>query len=98
IGCPAGPPGCSGQDAVPRGEGCDSSLAWWFTDEPWKPATGPAKPRARDVMRLSALPAACKAVLVAPAPISEAAVTVTGPARMLATGSRPPVAASAYAP
>ncbi|TYR31525.1 penicillin-insensitive murein endopeptidase [Mesorhizobium microcysteis] len=99
IGCPAGSPGCGGQEATPRGEGCDQSLAWWFTDEPWRPATGPAQPRARDVMRLSALPAACKAVLSAPAPTSEAAVTVGGSGRtMLATTAAPPVAASAYAP
>ncbi|MEO3387060.1 penicillin-insensitive murein endopeptidase [Mesorhizobium sp. CAU 1741] len=98
IGCPAGSPNCRAQDPVPRSEGCDSSLAWWFTEEPWRPATGPAQPRARDVMRLSALPAACAAVLSAPAPASEAAVTVTGGSRMLATGGTPPVSANAYAP
>jgi penicillin-insensitive murein endopeptidase len=99
IGCPAGSPGCKPQEAVGRGDGCDSSLAWWFTDEPWRPATGPAKPRARDVMRLSALPAACKAVLSAPEPTSIAAVTVTGAAgAIVANTGVPPVAASAYAP
>ena len=93
IGCPAGSPGCAGQEQTPRGEGCDQSLSWWFTDEPWKPATGPAKPPARDVMRLSALPAACRAVLDAPSPASEAAVTITG------GGRAPAVAAmSAFAP
>ena len=102
IGCPAGSPGCKRQEAVPASEGCDASLAWWFTDEPWKPATGPAKPRARDVMRLSALPSACRAVLAAPAPASLAAVTVTGSGNgaavpQLATGT-PPVSANAYAP
>lgn len=99
IGCPDGSPDCRSQDPVPRSEGCDASLAWWFTDEPWKPATGPAKPRARDVMRMSALPNACVAVANAPAPVSEAAVTYRGadtPA--IATRSAMPVAASAFAP
>jgi penicillin-insensitive murein endopeptidase len=106
IGCPAGSPGCKRQDPAPRGEGCDASLAWWFTDEPWRKATGPAEPRARDVMRVSALPAACKAVLAAPSPASELAVTIGGPGRAPAAAAAPaaiaanlaPVAASAFAP
>ena len=100
IGCPAGSPGCRRQEAVAPGEGCDKSLAWWFTDEPWRPATGPAKPRARDVMRLSHLPNACAAVLSAPAPASEQVVTVTGrgSAPVMATAGAAPVAAHAYAP
>lgn len=99
IGCPAGSPGCRTQDAVPREEGCDQSLAWWFTEEPWRPAKGPAKPKARDVLRLSSLPSACEAVLAAPAPISEAAVTVSGRGTpMIATTNAPPVTANAFAP
>lgn len=99
IACPAGSNGCKKQEAVPKSDGCDASLAWWFTDEPWKPATGPAKPRARDVMRLSALPAACQAVAAAPAPASEALVTVTGSGRTLAAAAASsPVSASAFAP
>ncbi|MBN7761283.1 penicillin-insensitive murein endopeptidase [Nitratireductor aquimarinus] len=78
IGCPAGSPGCKPQNPPPRSEGCDDTLAWWFTDEPWKPAKGPAKPKARDVMTMAALPSACRAVLAAPDPVSEVAVTVTG--------------------
>src|SRR5690606_29891792 len=97
IGCPTGSPGCKGQEAVSKGEGCDASLAWWFTEEPWRPAKGPQQPRARDVMRLSALPAACKAVAAAPSPSSEAVVTVRGSATIAATGAAP-VAASAFAP
>ncbi len=78
IGCPAGSTGCKPQSPPPRSEGCDDSLAWWFTDEPWRPAKGPAKPKARDVMTMAALPSACRAVLDAPSPDSEAAVTVAG--------------------
>ncbi|WP_274423600.1 penicillin-insensitive murein endopeptidase [Chelativorans sp. YIM 93263] len=79
ISCPDGSPNCKSQAAPPPGEGCDGSLAWWFTEEPWKPAEGPEKPKARDVMTMAALPNACRAVLNAPAPPSEAAVTVAGP-------------------
>ncbi|WEX09499.1 penicillin-insensitive murein endopeptidase [Chelativorans sp. AA-79] len=76
IGCPKGSPGCKSQNPPPRSDGCDKSLAWWFTDEPWKPAKGPQKPKARDVMTMAALPAACKGVLAAPSPPSEASATL----------------------
>lgn len=102
IGCPADSPGCKRQEATPPGDGCDKSLAWWFTDEPWKGSDGPAPVRARDVMKLSALPQACRAVLGAPAPVSEAAVTVTGRGAPVIAQTAAPVAAamplSAYAP
>ncbi|MCR4268890.1 penicillin-insensitive murein endopeptidase [Nitratireductor sp. ZSWI3] len=78
IGCPAGSSGCKPQAAPPPGDGCDKSLDWWFTDEPWRPAKGPAKPKARDIMTMASLPAACRAVLDAPSPASEMAVTLTG--------------------
>lgn len=91
IGCPPGSSGCKRQDPVPRSEGCDKSLAWWFTEEPWRPATGPAKPKARDVMTMASLPAACNAVLAAPSPASEVAVTVAGPEGIVSA----PVAATA---
>ena len=96
IGCPAGSPGCKEQAAPPRGDGCDKSLAWWFTDEPWRPATGPAKPKARDVMTLASLPAECRAVLEAPGPASASSVMVDGGGGI----PRPqaPVAAQAFAP
>lgn len=78
IGCPPGSPGCRPQNPPPAGSGCDGSLDWWFTEEPWKPAEGPEKPKARDVMTMSSLPNACRAVLDAPAPNSRMAVTVDG--------------------
>ena len=94
IGCQAGSTGCKRQEPVPAGEGCDASLAWWFTEEPWRPNQNPDAPKARDVMTMKSLPAACRAVLEAPAPPSEAAVTIVGAVALAA----PPVAASAYAP
>ncbi|QDY99457.1 penicillin-insensitive murein endopeptidase [Nitratireductor mangrovi] len=94
IGCPDGSPGCKGQQRTAAGDGCDKSLAWWFTDEPWRPAKGPAKPKARDIMTMASLPAACRQVLEAPSPVSEAVVTIDGADAVVA----PPVAASAFAP
>ena len=91
IGCPPGSAGCRPQAGTGSGEGCDESLAWWFTEEPWRPATGPQKPKARDVMTMADLPQACRAVLEAPAPVSEAAVTLSGP------GPAPVAAAAASA-
>jgi penicillin-insensitive murein DD-endopeptidase len=78
IGCQPGSNGCREQDAPPNDEGCGKSLAWWFTDEPWKPATGPEGPKARDVMTMASLPKQCRAVLDAAAPASEASVTIGG--------------------
>ena len=78
IGCQPGSVGCKAQDAVPRGDGCDKSLAWWFTEEPWRPNQNPDAPKARDVMKLSALPKECRMVLGAPSPESEMAATYHG--------------------
>jgi len=100
IGCQPGSTGCKGQADVAKGDGCDKSLAWWFTEEPWRPATGPAKPKARDVMKLSSLPAACAAVLDAPSPVNEAAVTVRGRGQATMLAAKPtqlPDTASAFA-
>lgn len=68
IKCPASAAGCKPQAAVPAGDGCDKSLAWWFTKEPWAPPkkdpdAKPVKPRP---MMLSDLPKACSSVLAAP--------------------------------
>lgn len=102
IGCPAGSPGCKGQAAPPRSDGCGKQLAWWFTDEPWRPAKPGAKkkPKARDVMTMANLPAACRAVLNAPSPVSEAAVTVTDRRGVAMAGASSGVAAiiNSYAP
>ncbi|MEL6436581.1 MAG: penicillin-insensitive murein endopeptidase [Pseudomonadota bacterium] len=64
--CPPGSPNCRPQDPVPaNGNGCDQSLAWWFTDEPWtpkKPKPG-EKPKKRRITTLADLPQACTGVL-----------------------------------
>ncbi|MDP3895258.1 MAG: penicillin-insensitive murein endopeptidase [Mesorhizobium sp.] len=96
IGCQPGSVGCRAQDAVPAGEGCDKSLAWWFTEEPWRKSGNPDAPKARDVMTMKSLPPACREVLNAPAPVSEAAVTVRGGGRTISVASAPaPATASA---
>ncbi len=69
LHCPAGGSGCKKQAPVAAGDGCDKSLAWWFTKEPWAPPKPdpnkkPTKPRP---VMLSDLPKACAAVLAAPA-------------------------------
>ena len=64
LSCPLGETGCTRQDPVPEGEGCDASLAWWFTDEALHPKPDPnAKPK--PPMTMAALPNECRAVLKA---------------------------------
>ena len=59
LACPAGEAGCVDQDPPPPGDGCDATLAWWFTDEPWAPSD--AEPRAP--LTLAQLPARCAALV-----------------------------------
>jgi penicillin-insensitive murein endopeptidase len=100
IGCQPGSTECKGQERVASGDGCDKSLAWWFTEEPWRPNKNPDAPKARDLMTMKSLPAACAAVLNAPAPVSEAAVTVRGrggpPTSIASVIDSAPVTANAF--
>ncbi|MGL3608778.1 penicillin-insensitive murein endopeptidase [Rhizobium sp. G187] len=78
IKCPEGATGCKPQAAVAAGDGCDKSLAWWFTQEPWAapkkdPKAKPAPPPR--AMGLSDLPRACSTVLNQPAPSDEMEAT-----------------------
>lgn len=91
IGCQPGSVGCKEQADVAPGEGCDKSLAWWFTEEPWRPNKNPDAPKARDVMTMKQLPSACVAVLNAPSPVSEAAVTVRGKGQKTMIAATPDV-------
>lgn len=77
LECPPGATNCKPQAAVGAGDGCDKSLAWWFTKEPWAapkkdPNAKPPKPPRP--MMVSDLPKACAAVASAPAARSGAAV------------------------
>lgn len=78
IGCQPGSPNCKAQEATTPGDGCDKSLAWWFTEEPWRPNKNPDAPKARDIMTMATLPKQCQAVLDAPAPASAEAATYHG--------------------
>jgi penicillin-insensitive murein DD-endopeptidase len=76
--CPPGAAGCKPQAPVGASDGCDKSLAWWFTKEPWakpappKPGAKPPKPPRETLV--SDLPRACAAVAAAPsAQVAESA-------------------------
>ena len=47
IVCPPGETACQPQEPVPPGDGCDKSLAWWFTDEALHPEWIPTPSRNR---------------------------------------------------
>ncbi len=101
IGCQPGSSSCKPQAPTPPGDGCDKSLAWWFTPEPWRPNKNPDAPKARDLMTMASLPAECRAVLAAPAPASEMAVTVGADGDAIAAapdGGVPDVTIDAGAP
>ncbi|MEM0899423.1 MAG: penicillin-insensitive murein endopeptidase [Pseudomonadota bacterium] len=82
IKCPEGSPGCRAQNPVPAsGNGCDETLDWWFTSEPWTPRkpdpkkkTPPPRPR---ITTVADLPPACRVVLEQPQPANEELVTLT---------------------
>lgn len=57
LKCPTGNPNCQGQPALPDTDGCDASLAWWFSKEAKTPSK-PGKPTAPPP-----LPALCEQVL-----------------------------------
>ena len=63
IKCPPGDSTCQPQDPIPPGDGCDSSLAYWFTEAVLHPK--PHKSRPKPPLTLSQLPAACRQVVLA---------------------------------
>jgi penicillin-insensitive murein endopeptidase len=59
LHCPPGAEACVEQPPVPPGDGCDASLAWWFTEEARKPASeGPSHE-----LTMADLPPVCRTVL-----------------------------------
>ena len=67
LRCPANSPTCEAQPPIPGGDGCaEKDMAFWFRDSVLnpKPSTKPAK--RKPPMKLSALPAECRKVLMAP--------------------------------
>ena len=64
LNCPAGALDCENQAPIPAGDGCDASLAWWFSDEARNPKPQPGKKKKkRKVITLADLPLSCAAVL-----------------------------------
>lgn len=64
LTCPAGALDCVNQDPIPAGDGCDETLAWWFSDEARNPKPKPGgKKKKRRAIRMADLPLACEAVL-----------------------------------
>lgn len=61
LACPSDQPLCEPQPPVPAGDGCDASLAWWFSAEAAAEAAKPATTPPRE-LTLDDLPAACRAV------------------------------------
>ncbi len=57
LKCPLNNPHCQGQAPLPAGDGCDASLAWWFSEEAQKPSPKPYKPKK------PVLPALCEQLL-----------------------------------
>ena len=64
IGCPAGSASCREQDATPPGDGCDTSLDWWFSDAVLHPQPHPKQPP-KPPLTLAQLPLECRQVLLA---------------------------------
>jgi penicillin-insensitive murein endopeptidase len=63
LSCPATSPGCVDQSPPPRGDGCDSTLDWWFSDEALNPPPPRDPPAPRRPATLAELPQACAAIL-----------------------------------
>jgi penicillin-insensitive murein endopeptidase len=61
LKCPPGHPECSTQEGVPSGDGCDSSLDWWFSAEAKK--KGGTEGDQGAVPPVPKLPPECAAVL-----------------------------------
>lgn len=63
LSCPPGATACLDQDLPPSGDGCGDELAYWFTEEPYKPNPNPGPPSGP--LTLADLPRACTDVLSA---------------------------------
>jgi len=60
LTCPPDSPDCQSQEPLPSGDGCDSSLDWWFRLPSTLPSPGPKAPRSIDISRM---PSDCRWVL-----------------------------------
>lgn len=60
LHCPRGAEACKDQDDVPPGDGCDASLAWWFTEAALHPKKST---KTWPPMTMAGLPNQCRQVL-----------------------------------
>ena len=58
LKCPENNPWCEKQDPLPAGDGCDASLAWWFSAEAKNPA-----PKVQPPAPAPVLPELCEQIL-----------------------------------
>jgi penicillin-insensitive murein endopeptidase len=65
LACPDGENACEDQPAVPPGDGCDASLAWWFSDAVLHPRPSPVPPKPKPPLTLAGLPNECRRILTA---------------------------------
>jgi penicillin-insensitive murein endopeptidase len=56
LACPPDSPACVRQDPIPAGDGCDSSLDWWFGHQPDTRPKKPSEPK-------PVMPSACRGLL-----------------------------------
>ena len=61
LSCPPDSPQCESQEALPQGDGCDSSMDWWFRAPTTTPHSGRKAPHR---IELSRMPRECKWVLL----------------------------------
>lgn len=62
VNCPVGDAACQPQEPPPPGEGCDTSLDWWFTDAALNPRPDPGA-KLRPPLTMADLPNECRLVL-----------------------------------
>lgn len=73
--CPTGSPECkSVADPIPAGNGCDDTLAWWFSDE----AREAENKKSTEPPKMPDLPAACATVLASASVQPERTVVAKG--------------------
>jgi penicillin-insensitive murein endopeptidase len=67
LACPPGETACEVQAPIPgEGDGCDASLAHWFSNGIIHPRPSPTPPRPKPPITMAQMPAACRAVAAAP--------------------------------
>ncbi len=67
LACPPGEGSCQSQEPVPgHGDGCDASLAHWFSDGILHPRPSPHPARPKPPITMAAMPGECRVVAAAP--------------------------------